>query len=84
MQSLASLLSLLIITGYVVGSCQLETGLFPHRLLNTQLKKVSVDYCWKQLVGLVVKGTVAFYLVPLAKMHCLNEQFCVLFLSFIL
>lgn len=42
MQFLAPLLSLHIITGYVVGSGLLETGLFPHRLLNTQLKKVSV------------------------------------------
>lgn len=47
MQSLASLLSLPIIIGYVVGSGLLEVGLFPHRLLNTQVKKVSVDYYWK-------------------------------------
>lgn len=56
MQSLASVLSLPISVGYVVGSCLLETGLFPHRLPDIQLKKVSADYCWKQLVGLVVKG----------------------------
>lgn len=43
MQPLASLLSLHII----IGSSLREMTMFPHKLLDPELEKVSVDYYWK-------------------------------------
>lgn len=54
MQPSASLLSLHIIIGCVVGSSLLEMDMFPHRLLNTQLEKVVLITTGSTLTKLLV------------------------------
>lgn len=84
MQPLASLLSLHFIIGCVVGSSLLEarfqTGCLTHNWRKWEL--ITTGSSVTKLVGLAVKGTVALYLFPLAKVPCPHRLLHMFFLLF--